>query len=108
MKKLWKRSEDARTASLRVMKAALLVAVAIISGCLIVAYLGETIIAVGLWLLNLAVMMALGLAIGSICYTLVSRVYDKLMEQTHVRNVANVIYPWGKLHPDLNDASFAE
>jgi hypothetical protein len=95
MKNIWKKTADARAASLRVMKAALLVAVAIISGCLIVAYIGETIIAVGLWLLHLAVVIAIGFAIGSICYTVASKVSDMLMEKAHVRNVANVLYPWG-------------
>jgi len=101
MKKLWKRSSDARAVSLKVMKAALLVAVAIISGCLIVAYLGETIIAVGLWLLNVAVMMAIGLAIGSIAYTLASKVAGMVTDRLDVKSVANVIYPWAKLDEEL-------
>jgi hypothetical protein len=101
MKKIWTKTADARAASLKVMKAALLVAVAIISGCLIVAYLGETIIAVGLWLLHLAVVIAIGFAIGSIAYTLAAKLSDMLMEKVHVRNVANVIYPWGCLDDHL-------
>ena len=66
MKKFWNKTTNAREIALKTMKACLLVAVAIISGCLIVAYLGETIIAVGLWLLHMAVVLAIGFAIGSI------------------------------------------
>jgi len=95
MKKFWDKTTNAREIALKTMKACLLVAVAIISGCLIVAYLGETIVAVGLWLLHMAVVLAIGFAIGSICYTVASKLTDMLMEKVHVRNVANVLYPWG-------------
>jgi hypothetical protein len=101
MKKFWNKTTNARAVALKTMKACLLVAVAIISGCLIVAYLGETIIAVGLWLLHMAVVIAIGFAIGTLCYTVASKVSDMLLEKVHVRKVANVLYPWGKLHPDL-------
>ena len=60
----------ARAKTLQMMRAALIVAVAIVSGCLIVAYCGEAIIAVGLWLVHVAVLAALGFAIGSIAYAL--------------------------------------
>ena len=83
-----------------------LVAVAIVSGCLIVAYLGETIVAIGLWLLHMAVVLAIGFAIGSICYTVASKLSDMLMEKVHVRNVANVLGlmgPSGALEPDWDD-----
>jgi len=90
-----------KAASWKIMKAALLAAVALVSGCLIIAYAGETIVAIGLWLLNLAVMIAIGMAVGSLAYTIGTKLYDLAMEKVHVRNVANVIYPWGKLHHDL-------
>jgi hypothetical protein len=98
MKKLWNKTTNARAIALRTMKACLLVAVAIISGCLIVAYLGETIIAVGLWLLHMAVVIAVGFAIGSICYAVASKLSDMLMQS--VPDMSNVIR-WRSLQPDL-------
>ena len=66
----------ARAQALRMMRAALVLAVAIVSGCLIVAFLGETIIAIGFWLLHLAVVLAIGFAIGSIAYTLATKLVE--------------------------------
>lgn len=97
MKKLWKRSEDVRAASLRIMKAALLIAVAIVSGCLIIAYAGETIIGLGLWLLHLAVMVAIGAAVGSIAYAVAVKMASLLTESTKLKKAANVIYPFGNI-----------
>jgi hypothetical protein len=63
----------ARLQALRVMRAALIAAVAIVSGILVVAYCGQALLVVGLWLMQLAVTLALGFAIGSIAYSLAEK-----------------------------------
>ena len=60
---------EKRTAALKVMRACLIAAVAIVSGVLVVAYAGNTLILLGMWLLQFAITCALGFAIGSLAYS---------------------------------------
>ena len=67
------KAEQKRAAALKMMRAALIVAVALVSGVLIAAYAGHALIVVGMWLLQFAITVALGFAIGSLAYTLAEK-----------------------------------
>ena len=61
-----------RDAALKFMKAALVVAVAVVSGCVIVAAFGNQLMLIGMWMVHFAVMMAIGL----LCYTIAAKLAD--------------------------------
>ena len=65
-----------RDAALKFMKAALVVAVAVVSGCVIVAAFGNQLMLIGMWMVYFAVMMAIGFAVGSLCYTIAAKLAD--------------------------------
>ena len=67
---------DKRAAALKVMKAAVLIAVAIVAGVVVVNLVGHQLALVGLWLMGFAFQLSLGLAIGTICYAVISKLVD--------------------------------
>ena len=81
------KAAEKRAAALKVMRAALIVAVAIVSGVLIAAYAGHAMIVVGIWLLQFAITVALGFAIGSLAYSLAEKLIGTVWKPAAV-NVA--------------------
>ena len=105
MKSFWKKSESVRTQGLKLIQACLVIAVGIVSGCIVVAFAGE-ILGFIFWLLNLGLLMTIAFVVGWAITAIVQRAMDAIFTGK-VDRVANIIRPfvWNNIEPD--DAPFA-
>jgi hypothetical protein len=93
--KLFNSKNDKRAAALRVMNAAVLVAVAVIAGVVVVNLVGHQLAYVGLWLMSFAFQLALGLAIGTVCYAIISKLVNMALDASELTlERVQVINPW--------------
>ncbi len=70
---------DKRAAALKVMRAAVLIAVAIVAAVVVSRSIWsghQLTCSVGLWLMGFAFQLSLGLAIGTICYAIISKIVE--------------------------------
>jgi uncharacterized membrane protein YGL010W len=107
MKSPFKRSKPALDMSLRIMKAALLVAVALVSGVVVMAIAYDLIFFWGITILYLAVQIAIGISIGSLVYTVCSHLASMFTDSFMKKQMATIIRPfvWSNIDPD-GDAPF--
>ncbi len=94
MKNPFKRSKPALDISLRIMKAALLVAVALVSGVVVAAIAYDLIFFWGITILYLAVQIAIGISIGSLVYTVCSHLAEMFADSFMKRHMATIIRPF--------------
>ena len=93
--KLFNSKNDKPAAALKAMKAAVLVAVAVIAGVVVVNVVGHQLAYVGLWLMGFAFQLALGLAIGTVCYAIISKLVDIALDASELTlDRVQVINPW--------------
>jgi len=93
MKSFWNRTKNTRDISLEIMKAALLVAVALVSGVVVAAIAYDLIFFWGITILYLAVQVAIGISIASLVWHVVGKLATMFTDRVSPEQMAQIFRP---------------